>query len=208
MTQRPIFQSTQQAIFFSYMVSSLPARDGGALGKLLDRMKLEATGIQEAKEPSTVSFAGLTDMEVRGQCAMVRAAVENLLPPPESWAIRSRFGVAFIDRGTDKKIKSASFGPDRTRSMRQLANYLAPAFTPMTDSALLLLVARVCGECDELRPTFRQIEADTGTSKSTAERAEKKVKHRVRMLVNLGVDRLTPIFQRDGLVAVEDDALV
>ena len=204
---RPIFQSTQQAISFSYMISSLPARDGGALGKLLERMKIEATGMQEIRESSSVSFAGLTDMEVRGQCAMVRAAVENLLPSPESWAIRSRFGVAYIDRAPDKTIKSASFGPDRTRSMRQLANYVAPALAPLSDITALMLVARVCGECDELRPTFRAIEADTGTPKSTAERAEKKVKHRVRMLINLGIDRLTPIFQRDGLVATEEEAL-
>ena len=208
MQNRAIFRSTHQAISFAYMMSTLPARDGGALGKLLDRMKLEATGMQEVREASSVSFSGMTDMEVRGQCAMVRAAVENLLPPPESWAIRSRHGVAYIERGTDKKVKSASFGPDRTRSMRQLAHYLAPAFVPIPESTMLLLVARVCGECDELQPTFRQIEADTGTSRSTAERAEKKVKLRVRALVNLGVERLTPIFQRDGLVAIEDEASV
>jgi hypothetical protein len=201
---RAIFRSTQQAIAFSYMVSTLPARDGGALGKLLDRMQLEATGKLEEREVSSISFAGLSDMEVRGQCAMVRAAVENLLPSPESWAIRARFGVAFIDRASDRTIKSATYGPDRTRAMRNLAKYLAPSLDTISSDAILMLIARTCGECDELRPTFRQIEAEVGTPKSTAERAEKKVKHRVRNLVNLGVDRLTPLFERDGLVGDDE----
>ena len=203
MNTRPIFQTTQQAIFFSYMLSNLPARDGGTLGRILDKMKLEATGMLEEREISSVSFAGLNEMEVRGQCAMVRAAVENLLPPPESWAIRSRYGVAFIDRNAERKVVSASFGPDRTRSMRNLAKYLAPSFDAVNSDAMLLLIARTCGECDELRPTFRQIEAEAGTPKSTAERAEKKVKQRTRVLVNLGIDRLTPLFERDGLVGMD-----
>lgn len=196
---QPIFTNTRQAIGFAYLMATLPAREGGKLGKLLDRMKLEATGLLERRELSSINFAGLDDMEVRGQCAMIRSAVDHL-PGPERWSIRSRFGEVHIQRAQDRSIARASYGVERTQAMLDPSAYLQPAMGELSVSTTLLLVARVCGDCEELRPSFRQIEAETGTSKSTAERWEKKVRARLNSLVNVGVDRLTPAFARDGLV--------
>lgn len=207
MERNAVFRSAQQAVFFAYMIGGLPAREASAFAKLLDRLKLEATGEFDVREASSVNFSGLSDIEVRGQCAMVRAAVE-MLPDLESWALRARYGVAFIKRDGNRQIVSASYGGDRTRSMRNLALRLAPAFGDANASAVMLLIARLKGECDELRPTFRQIEAETGLSKSSAERLEKRLKHRLRELENAGLDRLTPGFVRDGLIEAEDEAQV
>lgn len=202
MTQA-IFQSTQQAIHFSYIVTNMPPKSSGGLGEILDRMKLEATGMREEREVSTVCFAGLSELDIRAQCAMVRSAVEKSLPPPESFALRSRWGYSMIRRGPGGSIISANYGDDRARSMRRLALYLGISFPNLSSRALLLIIARVCGDCDQLIPTFRQIEQDCGTSRSTVERYEKIIKKRIRELVNLGVNRLTPAFVRDGLVIEE-----
>lgn len=196
----PIFRNTSQAIAFSYMIAALPAREGGGLGRMLERMKVEATGVIEDREVSSISFAGLNDLEVRAQCAMVRAAVENTLPAPESWAIRSRLGGADIRRGPDGVITRASYAPPRIEAMHRLSGYIGTAYPSLSPEAVLLLIARVCGDCDQLRPTFRRIEEEAGGSKSGLERAEKAVKKRIRELVNLGTERLTPAFVRDGLV--------
>ncbi len=203
MQGRPIFQSTYQAITFSYMVESLPVREGGTLGRQLEKMKALLTGVVDERELSSISFAGLNEMEIRGQCAMIRAAVQDLIAPPESWAIRSRFGPVHIYRGPDKEISSASFGEDRARAMRKLANYLAPNFSQLSGNAILLLIARINGETEKLRPTFRQIEQEAGSSKSTLERVEKIIKSRLRILINMGIDQLTPIFQRDGVISAD-----
>ena len=200
---QPIFRNTSQAIAFSYLMAQLPAKEGGALGKMLDRMKLEATGVLEARELSSISFAGLSDMEIRAQCAMVRYAVESLLPPPESWAIRARMGGADIQRGPGGHIVRANFTPARIKVLRQLAAYVGPSHPTLGVDAVMLVLARICGDCDQLRPTFRRIEEEAGSSKSALERAEKGMKKRIRELVNLGVDRLTPGFVRDGLVMAE-----
>lgn len=206
MTSRPIFKSAQQAIAFSYMMAGLPAREGGGLGKMLDRMKLEETGIAEPRgEPSSISFAGLNEMEIRGQCAMVRSAVETMLPHPESVAIRSRFGAADIKRGPGGRIARATYGFERTEAMRQLSRYMAPMLPTLPPEALLLLIARVCGECEQLRPTFRRIEEECGSSKSALERAEKKLKQHIRRLAGIGIDRLAPMFIRDGLIPAEEE---
>lgn len=197
-----IFKSTQQAVFFSFLIEAQPARDGGSLGMLLDRLKLEATGMREIKEVSTINFSGLRDLEIRGQAAMVRSAVMHL-PSPESWALRSRYGASNLQRGADRSIIRAGFSQDRAYAMMQLASYLEPAFGTLSNMAILLLVARVCGECDELRPRFEAIVKEAGSSLGTLHKYEKQIKVRVRSLCNVGIDRLTPNFVRDGLVCNE-----
>lgn len=200
MTTTGIFRDVRQALSFSYVMATIPAREGGKLGRLLDRLKLEATGVLEARELSSIRFDGLDEMEVRGQCALVRATVEHHLPQPEAWAIRSRFGEVHIRRSPSREVIAASYGVDRTRMMIELARYLAPAYASVSPDAMLLVIARICGDCDELRPTFRRIEAETGLPKSTAERLEKNVRTRINTLTRLACDRLEPMFLRDGLV--------
>jgi hypothetical protein len=195
-----IFKSTQQALHFSYMLLSQPSRDGGQLGRMLERMELDATGIRKSREMSTVNFAGLTELDIRAQCSMVTARVQSALPSPEAWAIRSKYGCTEVRRDKSGQIIAASFGKDRADAMLYISEYLQPSFESVPVGAMPYLVARICGENDLVRPTFRAIESAFGLNISTATRAEKRVKVRIRELCNMGCDKLTPDFVRDGLV--------
>ena len=194
-----IFKSTQQAIYFSFLIESQPARSGGELGKLLDRLQLEATGIRQAKEAGSIDFSGLRDLEIRGQAALVRAAVGRL-PKSESLAIRSRFGAANPQRNAENKIVSAGYTNDRVNALAGLASYLAPAYGALDGTSVFLLVARICGDCEELKPTYRAMESESKVSARTLGRFEEKIKKRIRALCNSGIESLTPNFVRDGLV--------
>lgn len=199
MTPRPIFKDTRQALRFAYMIEHLPAREGGSLGRQLERMQIEETGIIPARDESSISFAGLSDQEIRGQCSLIRASVEHHLPGPENWSVRSKWGATEIERGPDRAIIRACFTRDRIEAMTRMAEY-AEASLAQSRTTCLWLIARVCAESDEVRPTLRQIEEASGCPKSTAERAEKRIKRMLSTFTNLAVDRLTPLFLRDGLV--------
>lgn len=93
MNEAPIFKSTMQAIHVSYMLASLPASEKGNTQSIIEWMR-EKAGKPEAEVPEelrTVNFSGLTRLQVRCQCAYVRAAVERMCVAPEIHALRIKF---------------------------------------------------------------------------------------------------------------------
>lgn len=195
-----IFQDTHQAVKFSFLIESLPVKQDSAIGKAIQKAAEEA-GLLERTERSSINFDGLNDLEVRGQAAMVRLAVQAYLPGPESWAVRAKFGTTAFSTEPGGK-RRAWFPVDRELAMRSVAGYLsATVLDNIEQHAALMVVVRVCAESDAMRPTLQAIVDACGGSVATYHRAEKKARHRIRELVNAGLDRLTPIFEREELVA-------
>lgn len=201
---RAIFKNTEQAVWFSFTIQAFEPGRESQMAKVL-RRHLEELGEAEGYR-SSIDFDGLNALEVRGQAAMVRLAVEALLPGPESWAVKSRYGLTNIVRQADGS-RSFAFSAERLIAMRGLAAYLAPDYERMSHDALMLLIARACGEAKAVRPALQQIEAEVGISKSALGRAGDKLKARVDELVGAGLDRLTPLFQREGIVPSEENAI-
>jgi hypothetical protein len=199
MTNSPIFQSTSQAIHFSFLIEAYEPGAESAMGKIL-RRHLEETGqAMGEREPSSIDFDGLSAMEVRGQAAMIRSAINTHLTPCEAWAIKAKYGqTKTIER--HGKPKSYIFTPERVDAMRNLARNLAPNYSSIPSNAVVWLVARACGELEHVRPTFRDIEEQAGGSKSELCRVFPQVKKSLRELENRSIDKLTPIFQREGIV--------
>ncbi|MCA3186863.1 MAG: hypothetical protein INH13_25220, partial [Cupriavidus sp.] len=93
-----IFRSTEQALHVSYLVLSMPPRQGAPfrnmLIQLLEALE-ETTNQQQAwleqlrgvAAGSTINFAGLSPDEIRGQCSMVTGAVRDRLPSQEMAAV-------------------------------------------------------------------------------------------------------------------------
>ncbi|HEY8355032.1 MAG TPA: hypothetical protein VIK69_08465 [Methylophilaceae bacterium] len=199
MIQDAIFRSTSQALHFAYLIQAYEVGAESVMSKVIRRM-LETLGIMDGThEPSTVSFGGLSPLEIRGQCALIRLSVETCLPPPEAWAIKARYGITkIIERKGEPR--AYAFAEYRISAMRSLADYLAPSFPSVPRQAIMWLIAKSCGENPATRPSFRDIEELTGGSKSELHRVYPLVKERIRVLENLGTDRLTPIFAREGIV--------
>lgn len=202
----PIFQDARQAIQFAYVLEGMPAKQDSPLGKAM-RKALEEAGMLEQVERGSICFEGLTDLEVRGQCAMIRLAVEQTLPDPEGWAIKARYGHTHIHTNPDRS-REFFFGESRKVAMKELAAYLAPLMGTMSRAAILLLIARYCGENDQLKPSLRLIEKEAGNSASALCRADKKLRQHIRLLIDQGVQRLEPAFVREGMIWPPREAMV
>ncbi len=87
----PVFQSVGQALHFSYLLEVMPATQKGSTQMLIESIK-QQLGKMEAKVSSSINFDGLSPLELRGQCAMVRGAAQNHLTGIEHDAVRARYG--------------------------------------------------------------------------------------------------------------------
>jgi hypothetical protein len=94
-----IFRSTSQALHFAYMIQAYDVSVESVMAKAI-RGLMKELGIWDTGKPSTVDFGGLSRLEVRAQCAMIRAVVIDRLPDPESWTIQARYNV---DQTVDEK---------------------------------------------------------------------------------------------------------
>lgn len=195
---RPIFRSAAQAIYFAYMLHGLPVRRTSGLARAIQKALEELGEVDTQREVGTVNFSGLDDLEVRGQCSMIRLRVETMLDRPASWALQAKFGLTLI-RYVDGQ-RYLSFSTARTAAMRALTANLTANFDGLNQTALMLIIARVCGDNDAMRPTFRDIEKASSVSRSTLERREKEVSKAIFKLLARGLDTLEPEWRRDGLI--------
>jgi hypothetical protein len=191
-----IFRSTAQALHFAYIIQAYEVSAESVMAKAVRRLMKES-GVWNTGEPSSIDFDGLNSLEVRAQCAMIRAAVRDHLPGPERWAIQARYGINEI--ATMDGERKAVFSRERYDAILNLSKWLAPSFKNFSLFAVDLLVARavsrrVCSiSLREMAEKFR-------LSKDTFGRALHDVKRRLYVLEGAGIDRLTPIFTADGVV--------
>ncbi|MBO4120271.1 hypothetical protein J5T34_05895 [Cupriavidus gilardii] len=191
-----IFRSTEQALHVSYLVLSMPPRQGAPFRNMLIRMledldhptdKQQAWLDQLRGTPGsgTVNFGGLTPDEIRAQCSMVTAAVRDRLPSQEVAAVWARFGV----------------GKEKVDGMKRLALF-ARRSSGLTATALLLdLTARHYLPRDRREGyTFRAIAEKHGSEQTRVFRAAKWMESHYRALENLAIVRLEPAFIAHGVV--------
>jgi hypothetical protein len=191
-----IFRSTSQALHFAYIIQAYEVSAESVMAKAVRRLMKES-GVWDTGEPSSIDFDGLSSLEVRAQCAMIRAAVRDHLPGPERWAIQARYGINEIV--TKDGNKKAVFSRERYDAILNLSKWLAPSFKNFSLFAVDLLIARAVDRrvCNT---TPREMAERFGISRDTFIRALHDTKKRLYVLEGAGIDRLTPIFAADGLV--------
>lgn len=197
-----IFKSTEQALHVSYLVLSMPPRQGAPFRNMLirlledlehptDKQQAWLEQLRGAAGGGTVNFGGLSPDEIRAQCSMVTAAVRDRLPEPERNVIWARY----------------AFQLERATGVRGLAAYYQGLIGVENDLGMLALVwRRYAGrERADRDFSFRQIAAECGGSKSTYERANKILTAHLRALETRAHETLTVSFRAHGVV--EDESL-
>lgn len=191
MNADPIFRSVGQALYIAYAIEGQPATHRGSTQVLIEGLK-QQLGKVERRIASSINTEGLNPLEFRGQCAMVRAAVEHL-PNPESAAIMAWYG-----RHLDSKA----------RGVKAFRDYIRPQVSFDNDNALLALswnvFQRVSSTRRGERLSYRAIEQETGISKSTLDRAARSMITTAIALRSRAEDRLHERFAHDGLIASVD----
>jgi hypothetical protein len=192
-----IFKSVPQAIHVSFLILSCPPRQKNGLRLALIRI-IESIGTLNRRQAafldyligeksSNVDFDGLTSDEVRAQCALVAGAVRHHLPDQERFVIWARFG----------------YGAERKAGVWGLTRLLRAQLNISNRKAILALIgahlmADHCRKANGL--SYKAIFDETGIPIRTLERAAQQIRIKVRILENSAYDRLSPMFERDGLV--------
>lgn len=198
-----MFRSTSQALHFSYMIQAYEVSVESIMSKAI-RAIMKELGIWDEGEPSTVDFSGLSPLEIRGQCAMIRAIVQDRLPAVEAWAIQARYGVNEIAMIDGKK--RFVFSRERYEAIMNLGNWMAPSFPNFNPLAVDILVAKAVGAVNKKQSggiTFREMAERFGLSHSAYHHALKRMSERLIELESRAIDTLTPEFEWDGVVRSE-----
>lgn len=183
----PVFKSIEQALHVSFLMEILPATQKSAMQSMIDRM-LEDAGIVQEREVGTINFGGLSSLEIRGQCAMVRGAVLHHLNQPEIDVVHARYGYHFLKGQGIKGVRDRSL----------------PMMSTKNDWATLAMTVSVYGSAKQ-REEFstRMIAKEWGLSQSTVVRDIKIIRNTARAIHQQACDKLNSFFELHGLVGAE-----
>jgi hypothetical protein len=213
-----IFESVEQALHVSFLVTSMPARQKNtfrialiqaleAVGRLTDRQESFLAYLRGEKS-GTIDFSGLSADEVRAQCAMVVATVTDQLSEPERNALWVRFA-----RGIPARPKSATVAADPgippsnewKRGVFGVANEMRATLTiGRREAVIALIAAHAFPHQREQEFSYANLSKEFGIPVRTLERAAFIIRKRLRMLERQAVDRLQPLFEAGGLVSKEE----
>lgn len=190
-----VFRSVSQALHVSFVIDTLPVTQKSNTQVVIERLLEDAGVAKSVREEGSVNFSGLSPMEVRGQCAMVRAAVKHHCTEVEAHALHAWFA----DQNANEKILGV-------HAMRDAAQARS-LFTIEAPMARLLIAWHVHAS-GRLRDmcTERAIADENGLSQSTVHRNIVAVRKMASGLRRGGMDRLEALFSRDGLVEFADAA--
>ncbi|WP_010108569.1 hypothetical protein [Verminephrobacter aporrectodeae] len=186
MMARPIFRSTGQCLHVAFLMEVLPATTRGFMQVILE------SHVQVCDEPDGsaaqrrgVDFGGMSALEVRGQCAMVRGLVEHHLPRPEACAVKAHYG------------HTAS----KAEGVRGLSDYVSVLLRTTDQDAVLALAWGVFGTLRQREGlSLRAVALHFGLTKSTAQRDQQTIKRMGRDMLSRAMDQLSTRLQDAGLV--------
>ncbi|MDN7820627.1 hypothetical protein [Burkholderia vietnamiensis] len=199
-----IFQSTEQALHVSFLVMSVPAMGDNKFRRFLIQM-LEAAfddglsdGDIKTKEkwfaqligtPSgTIDFSGLNQLEIRGQCAMITAAVRDRLPSTESAALLARYGI----------------GDDQQKGVVRLALHARRSCGLGLKACGKLTARHYLPQSRREALSFRDLADEFKVTKDKMHRAAIWMTKHYSALERLAVGRLDPQFKAQGVVSTEE----
>ncbi len=169
---------------------------------------------------STIDIGDLNRLEVRGQCALIRAAVRDHLPSPEKFAIEARYEPQLefhkpLENGPHwqpaegRRKRSANAPCAASRQLNErywptsklaavtgLVRYLQPSFGNLSGDQLTLLVARAADR-RMVRAGYRELAEMTGVHNSTLARNGVLVRDRLVGLENQAMTRLRSVLGDD-----------
>lgn len=202
MNDEPIFTSTGQALAVAFLVMAHEPRQGSpfrkAILQIMESLETMTKGQQawfdqlqgSRSATSTINFGGLTSDEIRAQCSMITQTVYDHLPDPERFAVLARF----------------AYQVEKAKGVAGLAAYVRPSIRLTDEIAIRALVyAHTTPKQREKGLSYTDISKDRGIPVITLRRTAAVIAKTTRLLEDMAIDRLTPMFARDGVVAKQEE---
>ena len=185
-----IFRDTGQALHVAFLVETLPPSQRSFMQAMIEA-HMKACGIWDEAKPTnrTINFGAMSPLEIRGQCAMVRAAVDHHTSPPEAMAIKAHYG--------QQKTKAVG--------VAGLVEYLLPLLrSGKRDAALALAWGLYGSQRQRQALSVRAIAEEYGMSKDAAWREQKTIREAGQGLFVRGVSSIDSMFRSSGVVVDEE----
>lgn len=182
-----VFSSAGQALHVSYLMEILPVTQAVSTQILIEWLQRQA-GVppQQQECTRTLNFGGLSPLEVRGQCAIVRASVEHHLPGPERDVVLARYG----------------HQTTKARGVAGVARYVQQLTAVQHDLAVRAVAWGVFHPAARAqdRMSLRDIADETGVSFGQLQRAGQVIRAQRDALLKMAEGRMLALFERTGLV--------
>jgi hypothetical protein len=182
-----VFRSVGQALHVAYLMEVMPATQKGPTQTVIEQLMREAGVVREVEKDGTLNFRGLSPMDVRAQCAMVRGAVLHHCTEPERHAIVGWYA-------------HNSFKAD---GVRYLHGWVGSLWTIENPDAQMMMMWRANVTENSRAARFcsvRDIAGQHGIPKSTVQDQMTAITRRIRALRRNGENRLEQLFERSGLI--------
>jgi hypothetical protein len=209
-----IFRDVGHALHTAFLVISNEPRQGCVTRSMLLQMMatidLEAPGRQltpgqaewfsalKGSPAGTIDFSGLTDDEIRTQCAMIVSAVKSKLPVAESNVVLARFGATDFE-DIDGRRRFA-FSRERAEAIMALADWLRPFVKTVPGAAVDALLARLFADHSKTQISVRQLADSFKGSHMKFHRAGLVLRDHVKQLELKAQDRLYAYFAAQGII--------
>lgn len=180
----PIFRSVQQALHFSFLMETIPVSQKSQMQEIYQQGK-QRTWQEDKREPNTIRFGGLSPLEVRGQCAMVRGAVIDHLQVSERHAVHARYALQ----------STQSSG---VRAMRDAAKPMLSCQDEWPTLAMAWLIFGSVNQIDGI--TTRSIADEFELSQNMVMRDIGKIRQTHHALELMAFNKLSELFRKDRLI--------
>lgn len=209
-----IFRDVGHALHTAFLVIANEPRQGCVTRSMLLQMMatidLEAPGRRltpgqaewfsalKGSPAGTIDFSGLTDQEIRAQCAMIVSAVKSKLPVAESNVVVARFGATDFE-DVDGRRRFA-FSRERSEAIMALADWLRPFVKTVPAQAVDALLARLFADHSGMQISVRQLADSFHGSHMKFHRAGLVLRDHVRQLEVRAQARLYAYFVAQGII--------
>lgn len=179
----PIFRTVGQALYVAYVIEVTPLTQKGGTQIVIEDIMRRGGYQSEVKVRSdrNINLAGMTPLEFRAQCAIVRQAVDAL-DAPHRHSLHARYGRQ----------------QTRASGVKGLAELLGPLCNSRKDSAISALIWAIYDEKGDW--SLRRLEREFGVGKNTLHRDQLLLRKLTQRWQSLGEHNLDTKFTNAGLV--------
>lgn len=190
-----IFMSVPRALHFAYLIQAYEAAPESLMARIM-RNCVEDCDVWEPRKARTVDFSGLNALEIRAECAGIRAHVVRILPELERCVIQARYGLTdYEDEGETRRF---FFDRERCEAIQHLARAWAlPQYEDLNPAILDLLVARHFASRRLTPITLRAIAETFGRNHTYYRRIANKLEEQLTLIENRALDALGELFNAE-----------
>lgn len=199
----PVFKTVGQALYTAFVMEITPPSTKGSTQLLIEDLMKQRYGEQTVPlSERSLNMQGMSPLELRGQCAMIRASVQTHLRGHERDTIHARFGHQFT----------------RAAGVTSLRDQYASLCNTQNPSAVLALmwalyvpgIRQFPGESPRafnIRRTKREnewsvrgIEKAYGVNKDVLHRDQKMLRKLLHGVEMLAQNKMEELFVKNGVV--------